>query len=44
MNDENRHGHQLHLTHVRRASRSATGRSTGRNTSPRGRADATRSR
>lgn len=42
MNDDSRH--QFGVIHVRRSSRSATGRSTGRNTSPKGRADATRSR
>jgi hypothetical protein len=44
MNDDNRHGHQLRTTHVRRSSRSATGRSTGRSTTPKGRPDATNSR
>ncbi|PRY46303.1 hypothetical protein [Umezawaea tangerina] len=42
MNDDNRH--QVRVLRVARASRSATGRSTGRGTSPKGRADATRSR
>jgi len=44
MNDDNRHGHQIRTARVRRAPRSATGRSTGLSTTPKGRPDATRSR
>jgi hypothetical protein len=39
MNDDN--GHQVRTTRVRRSGRSATGRSTGRSTTPKGRPDAT---
>ncbi|MCS7478810.1 hypothetical protein ACFFQW_21505 [Umezawaea endophytica] len=42
--NEDRHGHQLRPTRARRSSRSATGRSTGRSTTPKGRPDATSSR